>query len=89
MDGFLQICIFIIKVCIYVLCVRFVKSTRNLFNIYFLNVLMLCTFRVGFNKFFLLLISIIRVIFSFIKSDDSPLVKLIKLTVITFSIWMI
>jgi len=26
---------------------------------------------------------------SFIKSDDSPLVKLIKLVVITFSIWMI
>ena len=25
---------------------------------------------------------------SFIKSDDSPLVKLIKLVVITFSIWM-
>jgi len=26
---------------------------------------------------------------SFIKSDDSPLVKLVKLAVITFSIWMI
>ena len=26
---------------------------------------------------------------SFIKSDDSPLVNLIKLAVITFSIWMI
>jgi len=26
---------------------------------------------------------------SFIKSDGSPLVKLIKLVVITFSIWMI
>jgi len=26
---------------------------------------------------------------SFIKSDGSPLAKLIKLTVITFSIWMI
>ena len=28
-------------------------------------------------------------VLSFIKSDGSPLVKLIKLTVITFSIWMI
>jgi len=29
------------------------------------------------------------IFFSFIKSDGSPLVKLIKLVVITFSIWMI
>ena len=41
MGGYLQINIFRIKLCIYVICVRFVKSTRNLFNIYFLNVLML------------------------------------------------
>ena len=61
--DFLQINIFRIKVCIYVLCIRFVKSTRNLFNIYFLNVLMLCIFGVGFGKFFLLLISLIRMIF--------------------------
>ena len=63
-DGFLQISVFKIKVCIFVLCVRFVKSTRNLFNIYFLNVLMLCIFEVGFDRFFLLLISLIRMIFS-------------------------
>ena len=61
---------------------------RNLFNIYFLNVLMLCIFGVGFDIFFLLLISQIRMIF-FIKSDGSPLLKLIKLVLITFSIWMI
>jgi len=79
--DFLHINIFKIEVCIFVLCVRF----RNLFNIYFLNVLMLCLFEVGFDKFFLLLISIIRMIFSlFSKSDGSHLVKLIKLAVITF-----
>ena len=64
MDGFLHISIFKIKVCIFILCVCFVKSTRNLFIIYFLNVLMLCVFGVGFGKFFLLLISLIRMIFS-------------------------
>ena len=63
MGDFLQISIFRIKVCIYVLCVRFVKSTRNLFNIYFLNVLMLCIFGVRFDRFFLLLIYLIRIIF--------------------------
>jgi len=52
-----------IKVCIYVLSVRFVKSMSNLFNIYFLNVLMLCIFGVGFGKFFLLLIYLIMMIF--------------------------
>jgi len=64
MDDFLPINIFKIKVCIFVLCVRFVKSTKNLFNIYFLNALMLCVFGVGFDRFFLLLISLIRMIFS-------------------------
>ena len=49
---------------------------------------MLCIFGVGFDIFFLLLISQIRMIF-FIKSDGSPLLKLIKLVLITFSIWMI
>jgi len=63
MGGFLEISIFKIKVCIFVLCVRFVKSTKNLFNIYFLNVLILCVFRVEFNTFFLLIISLIRMIF--------------------------
>jgi len=63
MGDFLHINIFIIKVCIYVLCVRSVKSMRNLFDIYFLNVLMLCIFGVEFDKFFLLLISLIRIIF--------------------------
>ena len=62
--DFLQINIFKIKVCIFLQCVRFVKNKRYLFNIYFLNVLMLCVFGVGFDKFFLLLISIIRMIFS-------------------------
>ena len=61
---FLKINIFKIKVCIFVLCVRFVKSTRNLFNIYFLNVMMLCLFEVGFDRFFLLLISLKRMISS-------------------------
>ena len=63
MDDFLQINIFRIKVCIYVLCVRFVKSMRNLFSIYYLNVLMHCIFGVEFNRFFLPLISLIRMIF--------------------------
>ena len=90
MGGFLRINIFKIKVCIYVLCVSFVKNMKNLFNIYFLNVLMLCIFGVGFDKIFLLLIfSNKDDLLSFIKSDGSPLVKLIKLVVITFSIWMI
>jgi len=62
-SGFLHISIFKIKVCIFVLCVRFVKNTRILFNIYFLNVLMLCVFGVRFNTFFLLIISLIRMIF--------------------------
>ena len=39
------------------------KSKRNLFNIYFLNVVMLCIFGVGFDRFFLLLISLIMMIF--------------------------
>ena len=69
MGGFLQISIFKIKVCIFVLCVRFVKSTRNLFNIYFLNVKMLCVFGVGFNTFFLLIISLIRMIFFLLLSE--------------------
>jgi len=90
MGGFLQINLFKIKIYIFVLCVRFAKSTMNLFNIYFLNVLMLCVFGIGFDTFFLLMISLIRMIFFlFIKSDGSPLVKLVKLAVITFSIWMI
>ena len=63
MGGFLQISIFKIKVCIFVLCVRFVKNTMNLFNIYFLNVLMLCVFGVGVDTFFLLIISLIKMIF--------------------------
>ena len=64
MGGFLHISIIKINVCIFVLCIRFVKNTRNLLNIYFLNVLMLYVFGVGFNRFFLLLISLIRRIFS-------------------------
>ena len=44
MSDFLQINIFKIKVFIFVQCVRFVKSMRNLFIIYFLNALMLCLF---------------------------------------------
>jgi len=52
MSGFLHISIFSIKVWIYVLCVCFVKSTMNLFSIYFLNVLMLCIFGVEFDIFF-------------------------------------
>jgi len=63
MDNFLQTNIFRIKVCIYVLCVRFVKNMRNLFNIYFLNVLMFCIFGVEFKRFFSLLISLIMMIF--------------------------
>jgi len=63
MSGFLWINIFKIKVCIYVLCAHFVKNMKNLFNIYFLSVLMLCIFGVEFDKFFLLLISLIRMIF--------------------------
>ena len=63
MGDFLQINIFKIKVCIFVLCVHFAKNTRNLFNIYFLNVLMLCVFGVGFDTFFLLMISLIRITF--------------------------
>ena len=63
MDGFLHINIFIIKVYIYVLCVLFVKSMRNIFSIHFLNVLMLCIFGVRFGRFFLLLITLMRIIF--------------------------
>jgi len=86
----LHISIFRIKVCIFVLCVHFVKRTRNLFNIYFLNVLMFCIFGVEFDKFFLLHhFSNKDDLFYFIQSDGSPLVKLIKLAMITFSIWMI
>ena len=33
--GFLHINIFRINVCIYVLCTRFVKSMKNLFNMYY------------------------------------------------------
>ena len=62
------------------------KSTMNLFNIYFFNVLMLCVFGVGFNTFFLLIISLIRMIF-FLLSDGSPLIKLVKLAVIIWMIW--
>ena len=77
MGGFLQINIFKIKVCIFVLCVRFVKNTRNLFIIYVLNVLMLCVFGVGFGRFFLLFISLIRMVglLSFIKNNGRSLVK--------------
>jgi len=89
MGGFLQIIIFKIKVSIFVLCVHFVKSMRNLFIIYFLNALMLCIFGVGFGRFFLLLISLIRMIFFLLLRVMVVLVKLIKLAVITFSIWML
>jgi len=65
MGSFVQISIFKIKVSIFVLCVHFVKNMRNLFIIYFLNALMLCIFGVGFDRFFLLLISLIRMIFFF------------------------
>ena len=66
------------------------KNTRNLFNIYFFE----C-----FNVFHIW--SWVRQIFltshfsnkddllSFIKSDGSPLLKLIKLAMIIFYIWMI
>jgi len=86
MGGFLQINIFKIKVCIFVLCVRFVKNTGNLFSIYFFE----CS-----NA--LRIWSWVRQIFptshfsnkdnilSFTKSDGTPLVKLIKLAVISFS----
>ena len=68
------------------LCEKHEESIQHLL----LNVLMLCVFWVGFDTFFLLIISLIRrILFLFIKSDGSPLVKLIKLAVITFSIWMI
>ena len=51
---------------------------------------MLCIFGVGFDKFFLLSHCSNKVdLLSFIKSDGSLLVKLIKFVVITFSIWMI
>jgi len=53
MGGFLQINIFKIKVSIFFLCLRFVKSMRNLFIICFLNALMLCIFGVVFRRFFL------------------------------------
>jgi len=85
MGGFLHISIFRINVCIFVLCVLFVKSTRNLFRIYFFecfNVLGIWSwvreiFPTSYfsNKDDLL---------SFIKSDGSPLVKSIKFVVITF-----
>ena len=86
MGGFLQISIFRINVCMYVLCVRFVKSTKHLF--------FECSnaFHIGswVQEIFLTShFSIKNDLLSFIKSDDSPLVKLIKLIVITFSIWMI
>jgi len=64
MGSFLQINIFKIKVCIFVICVHFVKSTRNLFNTYILNVLMLYIFGVEFDRFFLFLIYLIRMISS-------------------------
>ena len=62
------------------LCEKHEKSIQHLF----LNVLMLCIFGVGFDRFFLLLINKDDLL-SFIKSDGSPLVKLIKLVVIIFS----
>jgi len=55
--------IFSIKVFIYALRVHFVESMMNIFSIYFFNVLLLCVFGVGFDKFFLLLNSLIRIIF--------------------------
>ena len=89
MGDFLQINIFSIKVCIYVICVRFVKNTMNLFNVYFLNVLMLCIFRVGFDRFFSSHFSNKDYLFYFIKNDASHLFKFLQLAVITISIWMI
>ena len=78
MCGFLPINIFRIKVCIYILCVHFVKSMKNLFNIYFLNVLILCIFEVRFDKFFLLLISLINMIFFL----------LLRVTVVVWLNWL-
>jgi len=90
MSDYLQINIFNIEVCIYVLCVCFVKSRRNLFTIYFLNVRMLCLFGVGFDKFSLLLISLMWMIsFLLLRVMTFLWLILIKLVVITFSIWMI
>ena len=63
MGGFLHINIFKIKVCIFVICVRFMKNTESIQYLFF-NVLMFCVFGVGFGRFFLLLISLIRMIFS-------------------------
>ena len=93
MGKFLRINTFSIEVCINVLCVLFVKRRKNLFIIYFFNVLMLCIFGVGFRNFFLILTSLMWISFlllrTIIKNDDSPLINLIKIIVITFSIWMI
>jgi len=51
---------------------------------------MLCLFGVGFDRFFSIShFSNIDDFLSFIKNDGSPLVKLIKLVVINFSIRMI
>ena len=88
-DGFLHISIFKIKVCIYVICVRFLKCTRNLFSIYLKcsNVLHIWSWvrQIFLTSHF----SNKDDFLSFIKSDGSHLVKLINLVVITFSIWMI
>jgi len=72
---------------LYVLWVRFVKSTRNLFNIYFFpcsNALHIWSWiqQIFLTSHF----SDKDDLLSFIKSDGSPLVNLIRLDVITFSI---
>jgi len=84
MGSFLQINIFKIKVCIFVLCVRCEKYEESTQHLFFecSNALRIWSWVQQifptshfFNKDDLL---------SFIKSDGNPLVKLIKLVVITF-----
>ena len=61
---------------------------NSFYNIFFLNVLMFCIFgwvwQIFLNSHFFNMNDLF-----FIKSDDSPLINLIELVVITFSIWMI
>ena len=88
MGDFLQINIFRIMVCIYVLCVHFCESTRiQLLFFECSNALHIWSWvrYIFLNYHFFSKDDLL----SFIKSDGSPFVKLIELVVITFSIWMI
>jgi len=81
------LCLYSIEICIYVLCVRFVKGTRNLFNISFFDFSNTLRIWSWVRKIFLTShFSNKDDLLVFIKSDGSPLVKLIKLVVVTFSI---